>query len=207
MNGIKSFSQLEPNHLIDDLRNFIEGELANFIRSDEFVQTLSKKKNENQHSLSFCLYMTNKCSARFYFARENAQTGSSVIDIGVYKGSVLIFTIEAKLLPIPRGTIGNPRNEHEYVYGKGAGIQRFKEEKHGVDNCGNLLFQNGMIGFLKEEDAAFWLTKINKWIDDAGWPVAERIIEVVTDTGTRFVSKHLRTSKKELILHHFWIAV
>lgn len=207
MDGIKSFSQLQPNHLIDELRIFIESELSNFVQSSEFAQTLVKKKNENQHSLSFCLYMTNKCFSKFYFARENAQKGSSVIDIGVYKGSVLIFTIEAKILPIPSGTKSKPRNEHEYVYGQGAGIQRFKEAKHGLDNYGNLLAQNGMIGFLQKEDLDFWLAKINGWIDQTGWSANERIVKIVTASGTSLISKHKRSTKEELILHHFWISV
>lgn len=207
MDGIKSFSQLEPNHLVDELILFIESQLANFIRSDEFAQITAIKKNENQHTESFCIYMNNKCSARFCFMKESSQKGSSVIDIAVYRGAVLIFTIEAKLLPTPKGTIAKPRAEHEYVYGKGAGIQRFKEEQHGMDNQENLLPVNGMIGFLKEKDDAFWLAKINFWIDQAGWPSSERIIEIAIEKGKRYVSKHLRVSNKMVTLHHFWISV
>ena len=136
MNGLKSFQNLEPNELVPDLIGYIEKELVRFTYSEEFLDILEKKKNENQHTLSFCVYMTNKCKSKFYFARENAQKGSSVIDIGIYRGSILVFTVEAKLLPTPKGSSTNPRHDYEYVYGRGGGIIRFKEEKHGLDNKG-----------------------------------------------------------------------
>jgi hypothetical protein len=149
MKGINSFNQLQPNRLVKDLVSFIEKELVVFKESNDFKNTLEKKKNENQHSLAFCLFMTNQCQSKFYFARENAQKGSSVVDIGIYKGSNIIFTIEAKILPIPIPNKKSERKEYEYVYGKGAGIQRFKEEKHGLDNKDELLSENGLVKLKK----------------------------------------------------------
>jgi hypothetical protein len=51
---------------------------------------------------------------------------SCVINIGVYHAAELIFTIEAKLLPASKGNNKQEREEHGYVYGKGANIQRLK---------------------------------------------------------------------------------
>lgn len=207
MEGIKGFKQLESNHLVKELLAFIDQELPGFMPSEEFISILQNKKNENQHTLSFCVFMTNKCFSRFYFARENAQKGSSVVDIGVYYGANLIFTIEAKILPIPQSGKTNSRDEHEYVYGKGAGIQRFKEERHGVDNKGCLLAENGMIAFLKERDANYWLQKVNNWIIEANWPQSEMLELIKSETLALLRSKHTRANTSELTLHHFWISL
>lgn len=207
MEGLNEFTQLKPSRIIDDLLQLIDAYLPGLVNSEEFVNILEKKKNENQHSLSFCVYMTNKCGSRFYFGRENAQFGSSVIDIGIYYGGNLVFTIEAKLLPTPKGTKKKPRAEHEYVYGEGAGIQRFKEEKHGLDNVGNLLPESGMIAFVKEEDYNFWLKKVNEWVSAAGWPNAEFLTGVTSTPIAKLYSTHTRKGKSKLALHHYWIKV
>ena len=83
MEDLAEFQQLEPNNIVGDLVSFIEDQLPEFPNSSEFIEILSKKKNENQHSLSFCVYMTNRSDKKYYFGRENSQKGSSVIDIGV----------------------------------------------------------------------------------------------------------------------------
>ena len=168
LNNIQQeFSQIgegSSNQAILNLIEYIERTLPDFPNSQEFVDILEKKKNENQHSLSFCVYMTNKCKSTYYFSRENAQKGSHTIDVGIYQGSNLIFTIEAKLLPTPKGTKLKPRSEHEYVYGKGSGIQRFRDGVHGVDNQDNPLSENGMIAYIKEKDFEYWFSKVNQWI-------------------------------------------
>lgn len=207
MNGIKSFQNLRPNKLVQDLVNYIESELMRFTYSEEFIDILEHKKNENQHTLSFCVYMTNKCGSNFYFGRENAQKGSSVIDIGIYKGSILIYTIEAKLLPTPKGTKQYPRHEHEYVYGKGGGIQRFKDGKHGVDNINNALSENGLIAFIKRDKFDFWLSKINQWILDANWGSSEQLQKKYTKDTAKFQSRHLKKDKSFVYLNHFWVYV
>ncbi len=207
MPGIENFIELEPNSLNKELVLFMEQTLPSFQASQEFIDILEHKKNENQHSLSFCVFMTNECHSKFYFARENAQKGSSVIDIGVYRGSVLIFTIEAKLLPTPKGSKKKLRDEHEYVYGKGAGIQRFKEESHGLDNGGNLLLENGLIAFIKNGDFAQWFKKVNEWILSAAWGEQEQLEEISFDSIGKLRSKHIRINNSQVILYHFWIDV
>ncbi|GAA4204160.1 hypothetical protein GCM10022289_21590 [Pedobacter jeongneungensis] len=204
MENFIGFKLLEPNNIIDELVIYIESELKSFTGSEEFINILELKKNENQHSLSFCVFMTNNCSSKFYFARENSQLGTSVIDIGVYYGSSLIFTIEAKLLPTPNSGPKEKRLEHEYVFGKGAGIQRFKEGKHGLNNRNEPLSVNGLIGFIKADDYKFWLTKINGWIGDAGWEKSEHL-QLVNGSNNRLESFHTRDDKSNLTLHHFWV--
>ena len=212
MNNIQNeFSQIDEgcsNQAILNLVEYIEKTLPDFPNSQEFVDILEKKKNENQHSLSFCAYMTNKCKSAYYFGRENSQRGSYTIDIGIYQGSNLIFTIEAKLLPTPKGTKKKPRAEHEYVYGKGAGIQRFRDGFHGVDNQDTPLSENGMIAYIKEKNFEYWFSKVNQWVLDAQWDKSEQLEKIYFKSIGKLFSKHPRQkASNDVSLYHFWIYV
>ena len=204
------FSEIDEgssNQSILDLIEYIEKTLPDFPNSQEFVDILEKKKNENQHSLSFCVYMTGKCKSTYYFSRENAQKGNHTIDVGIYQGSNLIFTIEAKLLPTPKGTKQKPRAEHEYVYGKGAGIRRFRDGVHGVDNQDNPLSENGMIAYIKEKDFEYWFSMINQWVLDARWDESEQLEKIYFKSIGKLFSKHPRQEASDVNLYHFWIYV
>lgn len=209
MNGIKSFRVIKQNSLVEELVDYIEEELPYFTVSDEFTNVVKKKKNENQHSLAFCLFMTNKCKSRFSFVRENSQKASSTVDIGVYSGCNIIFTIEAKVLPTPKGTTQTPRCEYEYVYGKGAGIQRFKEGKHGLNNNDEYIVENGLLAYVKQFDYKYWFDKINNWILEAGWDNTEKLELSYLDEKefAKSISNHKRKNGENLKLHHFWIKV
>ncbi|MCI0513785.1 hypothetical protein L0128_11270, partial [candidate division KSB1 bacterium] len=100
-----------------------------------------------------------------------------------------------------------PRAEHEYVYGKGAGIQRFKDGFHGIDNRGNPLSDNGMIAYITEKDFEYWLSKINQWILDAQWSDSEQLTKIYFTTIAKLFSQHPRQATTALRLHHFWIEV
>lgn len=208
MNGIETFRELKPNKVVQQLVSMISQGLILLPSSNEFSAVLAKKKNENQHSTAFCLFMTNSCKSSFYFNRENAQKGSSTIDIGIYKGEVLIFVIEAKLLPTPpKGTTKQPRYEYEYVYGKGAAIQRFKDIKHGVDNEDIPFSDSGVIAFIQQHDFEFWFEKINQWILDAHWDNSEQLRKVSINATATLISAHTRTDGTMIRLHHFWVYV
>lgn len=207
MNGIETFRELKPNKVVRQLVTMISDGLPYFSSSKEFSSVLAKKKNENQHSTAFCLFMTNSCKSTFYFNRENAQKGSSTVDIGVYKGHVLIFVIEAKLLPTPIEKTQPLRFEYEYVYGKGAAIQRFKDMQHGVDNEDIPFSDSGVIAFIKDNDFNFWFEKVNQWISDAKWHASEQLQKVRINTTTTLLSAHSRTDGTMIRLHHFWVCV
>ena len=195
------------NQAILDLIKYIKESLPEFPNSQEFVDILEKKKNENQHSLSLCIYMANRSKSKYSFIRENAQKGSYTIDMGIYQGSNLIFTIEAKVLPTPKGTKKKPRAEHEYVYGKGAGIQRFRDGFHGVDNQDNPLSENGMIAYIKEKDFEYWLSKVNQWVLDAQWDKSEQLEKIYFKSIGKLFSKHPCQKAAGVSLYHFWIYV
>jgi hypothetical protein len=207
MNGIETFREIKPNKLVIELVTLIGQELVRFHLSDEFQEVLKQKKNENQHSTAYCLFMTNLCNSTYYFGRENAQKGSSTIDIGVYKGATLIFVIEAKVLPTPKGTPQKPRNEYEYVYGKGAAIQRYKNMDHGVNNQDLPFSDGGVFAYVKSEDFDFWYNKINQWILDAAWDSSEQLQKVKINTSATLVSAHIRKDGSMIRLHHFWVKV
>jgi hypothetical protein len=201
--GISEFQKLEPNTLVQDLILNIENELPKFTKSDEYVEILYSKKNENQHSSALCVFMNNRCED-YVFMTETQQYGSRSVDIGVYKGHVLFFTIEAKILPTPKDS---NRNYYEYVHGRGGGIQRFKDENHGLDHRGNLIPINGLIAYIKEKDFKYWHEKINKWILDAEWNDDERLEKIKFDSTAKLESEHLRNSNSKVTLFHFWVYV
>ncbi len=205
MDGIDTFRELQPNRLVQKLVSTIGNSLYDFSHSEEFESVLAKRKNENQHSLAFCLYMSN--FSQFNFMRENAQKGSYSIDIGVYKGAVLIFVMEAKLLPTPKGSKQKPRPEHEYVYGKGAGVQRFRDGQHGVDNEDNPLSDCGMIAYIEAEDFDYWFNKVNQWILDAEWTASEQLVKITIEKTAVLLSAHPRQEGSIIRLHHFWVKV
>ncbi|WP_192347810.1 hypothetical protein [Algoriphagus sp. Y33] len=204
MSDALPFKILQPSSLVEELIEYMVKQLPYFTISEEFVEILAVKKNENQHSSAFCVYMTNECPSNFYFLPENSQKGSSKIDIGIYKGANLFFTIEAKVLPTPKDS---KRKEHEYVFGKGGGIERFREEDHGVDNRNNLLSECGMIAYVKSQDFNHWFSTINQWVLDASWPENEKLQIVSFDKIARLKSNHLRKGGSQVILHHFWVDV
>ncbi len=184
---------------VKKLIEFIETELCRFTNSQEFITITELKKNENQHSLAFCVFMAGISKSKYSFQREVSQRGSYTVDIGIYKGEFLIFVIEAKILPIPE------REEYEYVYGKGGGIQRFKNNNHGYDDKNNLIEENGMIAYIQKEDFEYWFAKINQWILDAGWGEGEKLSQKYHNQNDKFTSDHCRIDNSSLRLHHFWV--
>lgn len=190
---------------IKQILDVIEPNLLYFTSSQEFVNIVGIKKNENQYTDAFCAFINRKCNYFFQFSREVSQNGSSTIDIGIRNEYVIIFTIEAKLLPTPLKP--KSRNEYEYVYGKGGGIQRFKDLKHGLNDQNELLPINGMIGFIIKNEFSEWFSVINGWIFDASWPSSEFLIQKHFENDTLYFSNHKRIDGSDLTLHHFWIKI
>ena len=210
MNIQNEFSQIDEgssNKAVLDFLKYIEDILPGFPNSQEFIDILKTKKNENQHSTALCVYMRYKSKTEYCFIPGNAQRGNYTSDISIYYGSSLIFTIEAKILPTPKGTKTNPRAEHEYVYGKGAGIKRFRDGFHGVDNQDNPLSENGMIAYIKEKDFEYWYFKVNQWVLDAQWDKSEQLEKIYFKSIGKLFSKHPRQKASDVTLYHFWIYV
>jgi len=206
MSGIRSFRNIQRNTLVDELLTYMETQLPSFTVSDDFVEILTLTDNEDQHTEALCNFMVfQQHPLRFNFLREKSQKGNRTVDIGIYlKGGVLLFTLEAKVLPTP---LTGDRKEHEYVFGKGGGIQRFKDENHGVDNQGRLLPDNGMIAYVKKHSFDHWHSSINEWVLDAFWSEKEKLKKVSFDKIARLTSVHPRIGDSKVTLHHFWLNV
>ena len=151
------------------------------IKSNPFIGV------KNQYS---DLFLGTKGIPDFYFHK---------VEEGVQHEPV--FIVESKRLP-------SPTFETEYVKGKkkNGGIERYKIEKHGkgFSEC-------GMLGFIEKDNYSFWLTKINKWIEDLSnsdttWNKDEvlKVMENRTDFFYLHSNVHT-TSLKNILLHHFWI--
>ncbi len=116
-----------------------------------------------------------------------------------------LFVVESKRLPAPE-----KYREKEYVIGekKNGGIERYKIEKHGkgLDVC-------GMLGFIEKEDASYWLSKINEWIEelslsDSFWNKDEILIEdEIKDNYSYFNSIAHRQTENDLTLYHLWVDI
>lgn len=211
MEGISSFQQLEPNTLHSEIIGQLEEQLPYFVGSNTFDKIMVKKKNEDQHTSAFCIFMM-KVQDKFTFMPQIAQKGSYKIDIAIYNkaSDEIIFTIEAKVLPTPAGSKKNPRAKSEYVFSNqgeaGAAMQRFREGFHGLDTNERCLPESGIIAYLKDNDFEFWLQEINQWITKAHWNKSELLKKIYFKTTAKLLSKHNRNGSS-LVLHHFWVKV
>ena len=212
MEGILSFQQLQPNNLLKEAIEYIEQQLPDFVGSNTFDKIMVIKKNEDQHTNAFCVFLSKPKQDKFTFIPQVAQKGSRKIDIAIYNKASddIIFTIEAKVLPTPPGNKNFPRAQSEYVFSNkgeaGAAMQRFREGLHGLDDNEIYLSENGIIAYIKEDDFELWLSKINQWVSDAAWGKSEQLKKVYFESTGKLISKHTRNGFP-LTLHHFWVKV
>lgn len=127
-----------------------------------------------------------------------------------YKPFDVLFPIEAKRLPTPKGV---RRDEREYVFngiGTTGGIQRFKLGYHA-----SVHGFAGMIGYVQNQSFEHWLRKVNEWIHDLanapeeGWSDADALEIHDHDPVNRVLgltSHHERTNGlSPCELRHLWI--
>jgi hypothetical protein len=153
-----------------------------------------------------------------FFAFQNQHIeGQYSTDISIYRTSSYedFCWIEAKRLPTPKE---KDRDEREYVivsqervngkrkFNGNGGIQRFKEGKHAPK-----LPYSIMVGYIQENDADYWLEKINAWIKEltitnaALWNESDYLQKQKSLKCNRYVSTHNRDGFTQITLHHFWI--
>ena len=89
---------------------------------------------------------------------------------------------------------------YDYVSGNTGGIQRFKDNKHGVD-----LPQSAMIGYVETKSFSFWQNKVNSWISDKN--------EYLKLINIQKIAKYKSTHKRRfstidtIELLHYWINI
>ncbi len=113
-----------------------------------------------------------------------------------------LFSVECKRLPAP-----DKAREKEYVIGtsNNGGIERYKTEMHG-----KVLNECGLLGFIEEEKASYWLAKINNWIIDLAaknksWKNDEILSEVDSNKDSCFLESIAHRKTSDIKLFHFWI--
>jgi hypothetical protein len=199
---------------VDKLIYFLEEHYASF----PTAYAISVDDSEEAISEKLYLHLQRKSTqtdAQFQFQPETPQKLISIkghkkrADFGVNLNTFdnnmeLIYCIEAKRLPTDK--IGKKR-EKEYVFGNGGGIQRFKDNYHGISRNGkSLLERNGMVGYVQQNDFDHWYEKINEWItDEPTWSNTEILQKINFGTIAKLESSHERISKDNLKLTHFWI--
>lgn len=118
----------------------------------------------------------------------------------------VLLPIECKRLPTPGG---HGRDEREYVSSgvSAGGIQRFKLGAHGSNHPLGV-----MIGYIQDDQPAYWLGAINHWLLEAGetnvfWAGEQLVAESTTGSVQRLRSTHRRSARGTSIeLLHLWIS-
>ena len=196
-------SELIYNGKINSLINFLEINLI------EFPSKINVTKNTKEPVLNQKLIRFLETKNSFFkFMPENLdETGKnkSKPDLGVYEkeynetGIEVYVDDKIRFFDIECKRLNNPKIK-EYVHGKTGGIQRFKENKHGVD-----LPQSAMIAYIETNDFDFWHEKINSWIDDK----KEHLNVIKSNEISILESIHRRNNSenKTIKLTHFMLKI
>ncbi len=196
---------------INDFKDF----LSEYYKVNKEAGIILKNKIEQEDDITNPLVVfLNENSSFFYFHNQfKSLESNSTTDIGIFKKFTKIpfCFVEAKRLPTP---LSNGRQETEYVcYNdstKQGGIERFKTEKHGGKEKLN---QSIMLGYIQENNFAFWHSKINSWIDEkinltSNWQEEDKLIQNVSfvkSNVSMYNSIHSRSVLQKIKLTHYWI--
>jgi len=138
----------------------------------------------------------------FIFIPENLdERGENISkpDFGVYEKIKVADYNQQRFFDIECKRLYHPTKSKQYVSGKTGGIQRFKENKHGVD-----LPYSAMIGYVEIEDFNFWYKKVNSWISIK----KEHLKFIESNKIAKLKSIHERNIEKTKIeLIHFWLNI
>ncbi len=193
-------SDFSANGKIVSVLNFLESNLYAFslnfqIKNDTDEWKLNKEL--------FCFLDINSRNMSFQFIPEYRNKNKSKPDFGIKEvktdgngffvydsKSILFYDIECKRLY-------NPENK-QYVQGKTGGIQRFRENKHGID-----LPYSAMIGYVETMDFIFRHNKVNSWILNPN----EHLELIENKEIAKLKSEHKRISPQNSVikLTHFWL--
>ena len=203
----------ESNLETDKIWTFIN---VNIVSFPPYFQSIKDSDKENRISESlirhFMLCITEQSNGYFpyYFGKNPTQPQSNrETDIGVFvsirsASPFPIIEFEAKIL--------SSKNSHskEYVCGETGGIERFKRGLHSSH-----LLECGMFGYIQNNNADHWETKINNWISELSdknvdttihWTRDEILLKSDSFSNVnKYYSRHQRLSLNEIILHHYFI--
>ncbi len=181
--------------------------------TEELYKHLTRKRKINSEKIEYPFEFQPEKGQK----KKNQKGHSRRTDIAVRINTIdfdmeVIYCIEAKKLPTDK--IGGKR-EKEYLFGrvvKGkysekGGVERFKNEIHGLDDKGNLLDRNGIVAYVTESSFDFWLNQINKWIEESDWENEEFLKKNEFGLIGKLSSKHSRVTSGQVDINHFWINI
>jgi len=193
-------SDLSAEDIIVSLLNFLETHLP------EFSEKINIERNIHEEIINQKLlrFFSSK-NQLFYFASENrdeTEVNKSKPDIGVYEKIEVYDDNQIRFFDIECKRLHDVNKSKQYVSGTTGGIQRFKENKHGVD-----LPQSAMIGYVETEDFCYWYKKVNEWIADKIDDKEEYLEMLTIQKIAKLQSEHTRTNpqKSKIKLIHFWL--
>ncbi len=175
------------------------------INLHEFSEKYEKEKEDDEWILNEKLFELLNIQSRnmlFQFIPEYKYKNKSKPDFGIKEvkkneigrfvcdfSSEHFFDIECKRL--------YDVYNNDYVR---SGIQRFKENRHGVD-----FPQSAMIGYVETNDFDYWHTKVNSWIHEPD----EKLKLISNSVVRKLQSRHLRkdSNHNAIDLTHFWIQI
>lgn len=209
---------------VDKLISFLELHLPDFTDSyavnfstnenditELLYKHLTKRKRFNSENVDYPFDFQPEKSQKKKNAKGHAKRVDMAANLLVEDRDLqVIFTLEAKKLPTDKE---NGAREKEYVQhtnssGKPAGgIERYKEELHGIDDGGQVLTRNGIIAYTAEKAHQEWLEKVNVWIGECSWGTSESLSNKYYSNVSKFSSTHLTNSGKNISLDHFWIEI
>lgn len=164
---------------------------------------LTRKRKFNREKIEFPFEFQPEKSQKKVGTKGHAKRVDLAIRINAQDCDMeVIYVLEAKKLPTGAG-----EREQEYVRGKGGGIQRFKDDNHGLDDVGKLLPQSGIVAYLITNEFSFWQNQINEWIDDCKWNKSEHLEKEYFREIGKLNSTHLRVSGANVQLNHYWIKI
>jgi len=209
---------------VDKLLSFLDLHLPDF--TDEYAvkfsinendlteflyKHLTKRKRFNQEDVEYPFDFQPEKSQKKKKAKGHAKRVDMAANLLVADRDLqVIFTMEAKKLPTDKE---NGAREKEYVSHTNSkskpagGIQRYKEELHGIDDEGNLLPRNGIIAYTSGKSHHDWFDKVNVWIDECSWGDQEKLVNKYYSKISKFTSIHKTISSNKVSLEHFWIEV
>lgn len=150
----------------EKLIEFLEETLYKF--QEQFKGEVNSSEENLNEQLGKTLSFFSKSQAFIFQAETKQKQPKGIdrrVDIGVFRhfsDPNPFFTIESKRL-----TTSMPKNrEKEYVFGSdpakfSGGIERFKHNVHGVN-----LNHSALIGYVQNEDGAYWYNAVNNWIQE-----------------------------------------
>ena len=178
------------------------------INLPKFPEKIRIDRNTDERIINQKLlrFLVSKNSLYQFIPENQDETGEnkSKPDFGVYEkeldknGFEVYDDNQKRFFDIECKRLYHTSKSKQYVSGKTGGIQRFKEDKHGVD-----LPYSAMVGYVETEDFSFWHNKINSWISDKN----EYLKILKINKIAKLKSKHKRNDIQEtsIELMHFWL--